>query len=384
MNLVVSYGDLSHQSGYRTRVLGELQFLDRCGEFDPFLLLFDRNTQTFERTYSLDIPYKALHRSEAIRFYAEVGALSRRRRIRLVHAHNLYSAALALSVRRLHGYKVILDYHGRIPEEYVFLGKGSAPSRMVLENLERWAVRKSDHVVVVSNELRKYLTERYQIADSHMTTIPCCADDRNFNWDSERRRVIRSSLDLSNKFVCTHLGSFLHWYDPELLLRVFGSIRKQIDSAHLLVVTTTVQETDHYLSSRLPVDDFTVVAAKHNEVPGLMNASDVGFLLLRPAPNIQTSSPAKFSEYLNCGLPVLISQGVGDFSALVANSRTGAVVSDCGGFDFGVIHEIFCDRQQAADRSITAGRALTWKAQESMWRQMIGRLHSSPGKRRLR
>src|SRR4051812_34793038 len=37
-NLVLSYGDLSTQSGYRTRVLGELQHLDSAGGLDPFLL----------------------------------------------------------------------------------------------------------------------------------------------------------------------------------------------------------------------------------------------------------------------------------------------------------------------------------------------------------
>ena len=47
----------------------------------------------------------------------------------------------------LYRYKVILDYHGRIPEEYVYLGKGGEPSRKALEGLERWTVTNSDHVV---------------------------------------------------------------------------------------------------------------------------------------------------------------------------------------------------------------------------------------------
>src|SRR5438105_30782 len=116
LDLVVSYGDLSHQSGYRTRVLGELQHLDRSLDLNPFLLVFDRNPSAFEPGLAMDVPFSIHQRSAMIRFYPEVARIARREMIRIVHAHNLYSAALALSARPLHRYKVILDYHGRIPE----------------------------------------------------------------------------------------------------------------------------------------------------------------------------------------------------------------------------------------------------------------------------
>src|SRR5215471_15852114 len=113
-NLVLSYGDLSHQTGYRTRVLGELLHLDSAGGLDPFLLLFDRHPEKFEMTG--DVAHAAVPRSEFARFFMEVGVIARKNPIRVVHAHNLYSAALALAARRIYGYRVVLDYHGRIPE----------------------------------------------------------------------------------------------------------------------------------------------------------------------------------------------------------------------------------------------------------------------------
>jgi len=153
-NLVLSYGDLSHQTGYRTRVLGELQHLDSAGGLDPFLLLFDRHPEKFEM--SDEIAHAAVPRSEFARFFMEVGVIARKHPIRVVHAHNLYSAALALAARRFYGYRVVLDYHGRIPEEYVFLGKGGDRSRRALEMLEEWVIKNSNHVVVVSRALVRY------------------------------------------------------------------------------------------------------------------------------------------------------------------------------------------------------------------------------------
>ena len=120
-------------------------------------------------------------------------------------------------------------------------------------------------------------------------------------------------MKLDGKLVCTHVGSFFEWYDHELLLNLFAGIQRDVADAHLLVLTSATEKTREYLSRRLPAESFTVMNAPHDEIPPLLNASDVGFLLLRSSPNIETCSPTKFSEYLSCGLPVVITPQVGDF-----------------------------------------------------------------------
>jgi glycosyltransferase involved in cell wall biosynthesis len=374
LNVVLSYGDLSGQGGYRTRVLGELQTLDRQAGMDPFLLVFDRRPSDLEKSFSVDVPYRVLNRSAFMRFYPAISNLARRAPIHIVHAHNLYSAALALSARPIYGYKVVLDYHGRIPEEYVFLGKGGGLSRQILEGLERWAVRKSDHVVAVSQRLAKYLIDCHQVDSKKVTVIPCCADETVFTVDVHRREALRRSMNLSNKLVCTHLGSFFEWYDPELIVRTFHNIRSSHDS-HLLVVTFAVNEVVKYLSARLPGDSFSVIQVAHDQVPQLLNASDLGFLLLRSSPNIKTSSPVKFSEYLNCGLPVLITSEVGDYSEMVAQEGIGSIVSEGGAFDATFIDSLAANREHLARRCAAVGQRLTWQAFYPAWSALVGSLN---------
>jgi glycosyltransferase involved in cell wall biosynthesis len=365
LNLVLSYGDLARPGGYRTRVLGELHALDRQNDLDPFLLVFDRNPSDCEKSFNGNISRQVLHRSSVLQFYKVTADLTRKTPVQLVHAHNLYSAALALSGRRRFGYKVVLDYHGRIPEEYVYLGKGGMTSRRVLESLERWCVQRSDHVIVVSHKLAYYLVDRYHVSPQKISVIPCCADDSIFNWDNSRREAVRSAMNLSTKFVCTHLGSFFEWYDPEMIANVFQQIRNRRD-AHLLVITGECEKAGAYLSARLPVDTFTVRHAAHDEVPGLLNASDLGLLLLRGSPNIKTSSPAKFAEYLNCGLPVLITQEVGDFSEMVTAKQIGAVVNERDD-EKALVDRAAADRAQIAAQCVAAGQQLTWRAYSSTW-----------------
>ena len=370
MNIVLSYGDLSRQTGFRTRVLGELLTLDCQPGIETFLLAFDRNPSEFEKTVCIDVPYRVFNRSAMMKFYPAMAGLARQSRIGLVHAHNLYSAALALSARWLHGYKVILDYHGRVPEEYMFLGKGGKGSQKVLEALERWVVRNSDHVIAVSQKLADYVAERYGISSTKMSVIPCCADQKTFTWEVARRESVRRSLNVSDKLVCAHVGSFFEWYEPQLLVRVFNRIRSRFD-AHLLVVSSEMERIRAYLAAHLAEGSFTVVEALHRQIPDFLNASDLGLLLLRSAPNIKTSSPAKFSEYLNCGLPVLITPDVGDFSALIEKERVGAIVREDGEFEMDFLDRVIAAREDYAARCSAVGRRLTWEAYRTTWSEII-------------
>ncbi|HET9131287.1 MAG TPA: glycosyltransferase family 4 protein, partial [Terriglobia bacterium] len=164
-----------------------------------------------------DVAHAAVPRSEFARFFMEVGVIARKNPIRVVHAHNLYSAALALAARRFYGYRVVLDYHGRMPEEYA-LGKDSDRSRRALELLEEWVLRNSDHVIVVSRALGRYVLKQYGIPASKLSVIPCCADAHMFHVDPEARQRTRNELGLSDRLVCTHLDSIFEPYESNLLV----------------------------------------------------------------------------------------------------------------------------------------------------------------------
>ena len=373
-HVVLSYGDIVRQSGYRTRILGELLEYERDGRLQPCLIVFDRQAQRVGELDLGGVPFRAFHRSAPLAYFREISRLSRQGPIRVVHAHNLYSGALALSARPIYGYKVLLDLHGRIPEEYVALRNGGAVSHWCMNRLERWVVRSADHILPVSNKLKDYLTGQYRLPSSKLTVLPDCADPSAFHWDPALRASVRRRWGLEDKLVCVHLGSFFVWYDPALILKVFARIRSRIPAAHLLIVTEDSSRTSNRLSRELPEDAFTVIAAQHREVPALLTASDVGLLLLRSAPNIKVSSPTKFSEYLNSGLPVLITPEVGDFSAMTANANVGTIVSEDGDFDVAFLDAVLKSREEVARRSMAVGRELTWQAYRSEWSNLMERL----------
>jgi glycosyltransferase involved in cell wall biosynthesis len=370
-HVVLSYGDVFRQSGYRTKVLGELTEYERHGRLKPVLIAFDRDADQLTKQNLDGVEIRAHGRRDILACYRacyrDFRELARLGPIRTVHAHNLYSGALALSVRRRYRFKLVVELHGRIPEEYVILGKGGTLSYWLLKRLERWVIRGADHVIPISNKLRDYLMDEYGLPASKLTVIPDCADPRAFRWDPALREATRTRLGLAGKFVCVHLGSVFTWYDPDLILKVFGKVRERVPSAHLLVVTEEEARTRDYLAQRVSPESFTVVSAPHAEVPAFLTASDVGFLLLLSTENIRVSSPAKFSEYLNSGLPVLITPEVGDFSGLVRTAGVGSIVADNGEFDVTFVDRVLKEREAFALRSMEAGRPLTWDGCRAAW-----------------
>ena len=65
-----------------------------------------------------------------------------------------------------------------------------------------------------------------------------------------------------------------------------------------------------------------------NEVAGYLIAADYGFLVRENSITNRVASPVKFAEYLACGLKILISKDLGDFTEFVERNNLGLVVSE--------------------------------------------------------
>ena len=68
-----------------------------------------------------------------------------------------------------------------------------------------------------------------------------------------------------------------------------------------------------------------VTKAPHAEVPDYLSAADFAFSPIRPAPCRRFCSAIKIGEYWASGLPVLVTPGVGDDSAIIEAEDGGAV-----------------------------------------------------------
>jgi len=125
----------------------------------------------------------------------------------------------------------------------------------------------------------------------------------------------------------------LSWQLSPKAIRVLRLIEELGAQVKFLGLTMHVKSLERrVLESGFPPAQTHIVTVPHREVAGFLAAADLGILgrNLFEAPTLvsRVSSPIKFGEYLATGTPVVIGEGIGDFSALTRKHRLGVVVPE--------------------------------------------------------
>lgn len=262
------------------------------------------------------------------------GRLVRRKEIEMVHARSHIPAAIALRLKRRFGVKMIFDVRGLMAEEYVDAGhwrKDSIPYR-ISKAEEGRALAAADGVVTLTERIWPVINQWDSLRDHDVAheVVPCCADLELFSFSQEQRARRRDELGVADRFVVVYSGSIDGWYLTESMADFFVTMRKSTTNAHLLWLTPTRHERLHQLMKArgLGASDYTVLASKPHDMPSYLSAADAGLAFIKPCFSKLASSPTKYAEYLGCGLPLIINQGVGDSDILITREKVGALVPD--------------------------------------------------------
>lgn len=284
----------------------------------------------------------------------------------VLHARGYQAALAACDARDLEGalWRVLQDVRGDRSAEVAAHG-GEAPAERVAE-WEREACRRSDASVAVSHALADLVQARG--ARPPVEVFACAADTRRFRPRPEEGAARRAAAGIPGEaFVTGFLGSDAGWQRPDALLALHRRILARRPDAHLLVLTPAVERFEALLSAGLPPGaGRTVRRVAHDEVPSWLAACDATVLLRDLDAVNAVASPIKFGESLACGVPVLLSEGIGDASPLVRDRGLGAVFSGpelAGEGDDSELERFL--GEQAADAAGLAGRCR--RAAEELW-----------------
>jgi glycosyltransferase involved in cell wall biosynthesis len=255
--------------------------------------------------------------------------LVRRYRPRLIHSRSTIAASMAMVVARVCGTPFLYDADSSLPEEYADIGhwrRGGLAFRLA-QAAERRARRRADAAVVLTEAMR----ERFlQSGDMHapVTVIPCCVDVARFRFDPTLGAVRRRELKLGDERLFIYVGKIGSWYLVEETFALFRAARERIGPAHLLILTPDNPAAFAAVARQQGVEEdrYTVKSARPAEVAEWLSAADVGLALITRLPSKRGSSPVKVGEYLSAGLPVVITNDIGDYSSLIARERVGVVL----------------------------------------------------------
>jgi glycosyltransferase involved in cell wall biosynthesis len=254
----------------------------------------------------------------------------------VVLGRNCQAASLVLdAVAGLkHAPQTVFDCRGDEPFEVVgTLGGGWDPqnwSQKVkeafdLEQRQQSRACQADRIIAVSEIMAKVLHERHGADLAKVTLKPCAVDLAVF--PPPDKQAARKLLGFDDRLVVSYLGS-LAWYQlPDQGIRLFKLIKQHRPEALFLGITTEPERLMAMLAEAgLGAGDFKVISVPSKDVAKYLPAADLGLLLREANPVNAVASPVKFAEYLACGLPVLVTTGIGDYSSIVEKERLGGVV----------------------------------------------------------
>jgi glycosyltransferase involved in cell wall biosynthesis len=197
-----------------------------------------------------------------------------------------------------------------------------------MQRQERKAVAIADRLICVSNGLKKHLQDLTGDTDQQAYVIPSAADSQVFCFDDDVRGKTRQELRVSDRTVITYCGSFVHrWQVPDKLVDLVLALKNTIlAKPFFLVLTPDGDVARRCLTGRMEAGEYGILDVDHDQVAKYLMASDIGLLLREPHILNQVASPTKFAEYLMCGLPVIISTGIGDTAGFVEQLGGGVVL----------------------------------------------------------
>lgn len=194
--------------------------------------------------------------------------------------------------------------------------------------IESLALRCSDFKLAVSNNLVKYWKQTYNYSTNNYVVIPCTiSDNENSEINNQDEIIYKRKLHgfSEEDIVLVFSGSNFAWQSFDLISN-FCDLQLSHNSRLRIVFLSKNDEIIDSLQKKYPERVFCKWLA-FNVVSDFLKICDYGILLRISNDTNNVASPTKFGEYLDAGLPVIISDNL-EFASLVKEHDCGYIVNN--------------------------------------------------------
>lgn len=192
---------------------------------------------------------------------------------------------------------------------------------------EKKAVNQADYRIAVSTALVNYWHEYYQydLSTKTFSVIPCTIAESFETFVNEDTRLLYRKLlgYVSDDIVVVFSGGIDKWQSPELLGEVMENIK--INNENIKFLFLAKPEIVNHPAIYPFKSIIKALWVKPIEVKDYLVVGDFALLVRENSVTNKVAAPTKFAEYLACGLEVVITQGLGDYTSYVKEHKCGIV-----------------------------------------------------------
>jgi len=158
--------------------------------------------------------------------------------------------------------------------------------------------------------------------------VPCVVALSQFSFSQSNRDKIRHTLGITKANITgIYVGKYGGLYYQQEAFAIYKQCFDRIPDFRLIILSP--QPLAEIIKSlhqqQIDISKVYIASVPHQEVPYYLSAADFGFATIKSYPSARYCSPVKIGEYWANGLPVLLTEGVGDDSDIIRNEGGGAL-----------------------------------------------------------
>ncbi len=249
--------------------------------------------------------------------------------VQIIHARSYVPSVMALVVKKIHRVGFIFDMRGFWADERVDgnLWKKNSNIYKVSKWFEKKFLLNADVVISLTHSAIEEMNKFPYLKNKKpkFEVITTCTDLELFG----SKTLTNDSSNRDSEFILGYVGSVGVWYLFEEALLFYKTLKETIPNARLCIINKGGHDYINDCLHRMKIDkDLVTVETKDSlGVSAAMKLMSAGVFIIKPVFSKKASAPTKMGEFLGCGVPCVINNGIGDSADIIKNENVGVVLN---------------------------------------------------------
>lgn len=289
------------------------------------------NIHWYPRQYNSGGPLMILKKGfDFINAYWSARQLVKKHKIKNVIGFTSISGVISMMIAKYLNLKLTLlniEPHSDYMADFGFWPKSSLKYKL-LKRYEEKLYDRADFLAVPT--MNAYRERKEKDTKGNLYFVPTCIDTNDFAFSGPGRDEIRAEIGANaDQQVILYLGKFGGiYYTIEEAADEFLRISKEAENVFFYVITPDIEDEVRAVFSQKGLQDKSLVRGKirYEELSKHISAADYGIMLVPSWPSQLFRCPIKTANYMACGVPYIITPGIGDDSDLAKEAGVGVVL----------------------------------------------------------
>ncbi|MEP2025930.1 MAG: glycosyltransferase family 4 protein [Reichenbachiella sp.] len=243
----------------------------------------------------------------------------------ILHVHNMNLAQAVFHLNKKYNLPIVLDLHENVPEIMKFYPHLQSGLGKLLIKPSQWKkkeedfIRKSDRVIVVTNDAKEEIESRVGIASDKILVLP------NFTNDSFKKPTYDKTLAerFTDKFNVLYIGDTGVRRGLESVIKAIPKLTDNVPNLNLIIVGSSSNDNELIkLIKNEGVENYVSLEGWQSEniLPDYVHLCDVGICPLLRNLHHDTTYANKLFQYAMLGKPILASDSTAQKNLIESES----------------------------------------------------------------